>query len=498
MKNKYFWILLISVMVTLIGLIIVQALWIRNALDIKEKLFAQQVNEALTSVVNALQQEETVYYISHEFPSIIDSTQKTDIHDKKTGTIDFPNEINLFSKQKQKNLRANISVVPNKIDSFGGSTMTQEYEISVLNKARLVERIVNRFINSHLKITERLKDKTLKNTIEAEFLLKGIKLSYEYAVTDELGNEYLKSEGFSDSVKKSTYLVRLYPDDIFNQAYFLSLYFPDEQSYIIRSTSFMIISSIVLTTIIIIIISLAIYIIFRQKRLSEIKTDFINNMTHELKTPISTISLASQMLGDNNIPVEQKNIGHLSKLLLDESKRLGLQVEKVLQMAVFDKAQIKLRLKRININDLVNNVLNNFAIQVKNHNGQLIRELNAERAVIIVDEVHITNIIVNLLDNAIKYTSKEPEIQVTTKSTEKGIIISVADNGIGISKENQKKVFEQFYRVPTGNIHNAKGFGLGLSYVKKITEAHKGSVEIESKPGQGSKFSIFLPYEFEE
>jgi len=260
----------------------------------------------------------------------------------------------------------------------------------------------------------------------------------------------------------------------------------------------MIVSSLSLMLIIIIIIGYSVFVIFKQKRLSEIKTDFISNMTHELKTPISTISLASQLLGDTNVSPENKNIESLSKLILDESKRLGVHVEKVLQMAVFEKAQIKLKRKKININDLAASVLNNFSIQLKSRNGKIIKELNAHDPFIFADEVHITNIIVNLLDNALKYCPNDPIIILSTRSNDSGIVIEVKDNGIGISKDNHKKIFEQFYRVPTGNVHNVKGFGLGLSYVKKITEAHNGNVTIESKSGHGSAFSIFIPYQHNE
>lgn len=378
MKNKYFWTLIVVVSATLIGLIVTQAIWIRNALDIKEKLFTQQVNEALTSIVNSLQQEETVYYLSHElYPALADSSNVNDLKfsNASGNYITFSKEISKYSKNKQEQIKANLSVVPTDLSKndnnqnsevLNNEVNSKDYEQTVLNKARIVERIVNRLINSHLKISERVKKKTLEETLEAEFLLKGINLSYEYAVIDETGEPVFKSSKFADSITIAKYTVRLYPDDIFNRPYFLSMYFPGEQKYILKSTSFMIISSIVLSAIIILIISLAIFIIFKQKKLSEIKTDFINNMTHELKTPISTISLASQMLGDTNIPKEQKNIEHLSKLILDESKRLGLQVEKVLQMAVFERAHIKLRLKRLNINELASSVTNNFTIQIKN------------------------------------------------------------------------------------------------------------------------------------
>ena len=239
----------------------------------------------------------------------------------------------------------------------------------------------------------------------------------------------------------------------------------------------------------------AFYIIFKQKRLHIITNDFINNMTHELKTPISTISLASQLLGDTNVSVENKNIEQISKLILDECRRLGSQVEKVLQMAVFERAHFNPLPTRINLNMMIDSILNNFSIQIKSRNGKLFKELNAENPFVFADEVHITNAIINLLDNALKYCQTDPVIILSTRNENNHVVIGVKDNGIGIGKENQKKIFDKFYRVPTGNIHNVKGFGLGLSYVKKIVTAHKGSVNLESKIGIGSTFTIILPNE---
>lgn len=514
MRNRQIWILLIPVMFTLLGLIIIQSVWIRNALDLKEGQFAQQVVSALNSIVTSLEQEETVYHLANELDQPLDTVKyrREPIAQKPNPKkqLTFSNEVYLPLKSEQSNLKARISVVPGEkgtnltlkwnkealrgFHSIENASVTDSAAFSeaVLKKAKFVESIVNRMLNVHLKIEDRIKKSVFENTVRAEILMKGIKLKYEYAVKEETGDIVFKSEGYSDSLDKQKYMVRLYPNDIFNQPYFLVVYFPGEDAYLFRSAGFMIVSSIILTVIIILSICIAIYIIYKQKRLSVVKTDFINNMTHELKTPISTISLASQLLGDANIPAESKNIGQLSKLLLDESKRLGLLVEKVLQMAVFDKTHLKLKPKNVNIHVLIENVINNFSIQLKSRNGKLLKELNAEDPYIVIDEMHVTNIIVNLLENAIKYCELEPVVIISTRNSSNGVIIDVKDNGIGISKENQKKIFDQFYRVPTGNIHNVKGFGLGLSYVKKIAEAHNGSVSLESKPGHGSTFSIYL------
>lgn len=255
----------------------------------------------------------------------------------------------------------------------------------------------------------------------------------------------------------------------------------------------MLFPSFILTLILILCSAFTIFIIFRQKKLSKIKNDFINNMTHEFKTPISTISLASQMLKDNSVETTQSFIDHIAKIINDESKRLTYQVEKVLQMAVFNEARMKLKLKPISVHKIIQNLLPNFTIRVEDRNGNMYQNLDASQDVIMADEVHVSNIISNLLDNAIKYCKDSPEISISTRNKDKGIVISITDNGIGISKEDQKMVFERFFRVHTGNVHNVKGFGLGLSYVKKVVDAHNGEVNVDSVLEKGSKFEVYLP-----
>jgi two-component system phosphate regulon sensor histidine kinase PhoR len=232
---------------------------------------------------------------------------------------------------------------------------------------------------------------------------------------------------------------------------------------------------------------------FKQKRLSQIKNDFVNNMTHELKTPISTISLASQMLKDDSIPAESKNLTYISNIINDESKRLSYQVEKVLKTALFEQGQNKLKRKNINIHSIIENVVKNFDIQVKSRNGVVNVRLSAENPVLYIDEVHFTNIIFNLLDNAVKYSNTEPNITVSTRQNKKGVYLSVSDKGIGIRKQDQKRIFDQFFRVSTGNLHDVKGFGLGLSYVKRIVEEHNGNIKIRSELRRGTTFEIFIP-----
>ena len=274
----------------------------------------------------------------------------------------------------------------------------------------------------------------------------------------------------------------------------VSIHFPDINGYIFSSIRFMI-PSVVFTFVLLVTFVFTIVVIFRQKRYTEIKNDFINNMTHELKTPIASISLAAQMLNDESVTKSPTMMKHLGGVINDESKRLRFLVEKVLQMSMFDRKKAVFKKKEIDLNELVENTANSFALRVEHTGGKIFTDIEAIDSTIYVDEMHFQNVVFNLMDNAVKYRNpdKPLDIYMKTWNDDERLYLSIRDTGIGIKKDNLKKVFDKFYRVHTGNQHDVKGFGLGLAYVKKIVDLHKGEIHVESEYGKGTRFIISLP-----
>ena len=334
--------------------------------------------------------------------------------------------------------------------------------------------------------------------LKTELFNNGIDIPYHFSVTDRDGKEVYRCSDYVHDDEK-IYSRLLFEKDPPAKMGFVNIFFPTLDNYIFSSVKFMI-PSIIFTVVLLITFIFTIYIIFRQKRLTEIKNDFINNMTHEFKTPISTISLAAQMLNDPAVGKSPVMFKHISGVINDETKRLRFQVEKVLQMSMFERQNVTLKKKEIDAHELINGVVNTFRLKVEKNNGTLEAELNAQDPVIFVDEMHFTNVVFNLLDNAVKYKSPDRDIALKIRTwNENGkLCISVEDNGLGIKKENLKKIFDKFYRVHTGNLHDVKGFGLGLAYVKKIIADHKGSIRAESELNVGTKFIITIPLFKEE
>ncbi|MCX6225181.1 MAG: HAMP domain-containing sensor histidine kinase [Bacteroidia bacterium] len=356
-----------------------------------------------------------------------------------------------------------------------------------------IEKLINQILQNEGRIEERLSYSTLDSLIREDFDEKGIALPFEFAVRTGNVRYTLRSVNFNPMVKFQMYKSLLFPHDVRTSPNFLYVYFPTRENYLFRSVGTMAGASLTLALIILIISSVAIYVIFRQKRLSEIKNDFVNNMTHELKTPISTISLASQMLTDKSLSNDSKNLEHISSLIQQESKRLGNQVEKVLQMSIFEEGKMSLKIQPLHFDNLVRQAVEKISLQIQKRNGFIELDLSSGEDPINGDETHLTNVVFNLIDNAMKYCQNDPAIKILTRSTSRNIQVKISDNGIGISKEYIKKIFDKFFRVPTGNVHDVKGFGLGLSYVKKVIEQHHGTISVASEPNSGTTFTLIIP-----
>ncbi len=320
----------------------------------------------------------------------------------------------------------------------------------------------------------------------------GIREKYSYLVVDIFQNPIFSSEGFRNEYISNSIKTQLTTE---NSSYKETLYlhFDESSNYIIRQLGWVIAASILFTIIIISAFALTVRTMFTQKKLSEIKSDFINNMTHELKTPLATISLAIDALVNEKVIHDSDKIRYYSGMIKDENKRMNKQVEKILQAARIERQEIKLNLQELNAHDLIRKVTDNLSLQIQERSGTLSLNLHANRHLVNADEVHFSNIIFNLLDNAIKYSRDQPVINVETVVHNGMLAIKVKDNGIGMNKETQSRVFEKFYRAHTGNLHNVKGFGLGLSYVKAMVDAHNGKIKVESTPGKGTTFIVYLP-----
>jgi two-component system phosphate regulon sensor histidine kinase PhoR len=330
------------------------------------------------------------------------------------------------------------------------------------------------------------------------FMFSGIETPFEFAVIKDgkvQDGAYKKSD--RNDFLKSHYMVQLFPDNIIHQNLIVSVIFPERTNYVLGSMTWLLGGSLAFSIIILATFGLSLFFIIRQKKISEMKSDFINNMTHEFKTPIATISLAADTITNPKVIKDEASIRHFIGLIKKENSRMNKKVETILQIASLDKKEIEFKFENVSIHSIIEKAVETIEIQVHQRNGKIMLKLEAAEPVIYGDGEHLHNLVNNLLDNAIKYSPENPEITVKTANTEKGIMITVEDKGIGMSKSIQSKIFERFYRQALGDVHDVKGFGLGLNYVRAIIDAHKGNVEVTSEPGKGSRFDIFLPFNWE-
>jgi len=367
-----------------------------------------------------------------------------------------------------------------------------------LDRADLLREVMKDLMYTKRPIQERVNRFLLDTLLRKELTEKGITLPFEFAVQANASNGMIFSTASlkSNEWQQRAYKASLFPNETLQGNNLLFVFFPDQQKYILNDMGVMFGGSGILIVVIMACFYMAVSTILHQKKLSDIKNDFINNMTHEFKTPISTIALAADMAQENSRSVGNEVSTRMMRylgIIREENKRLGTHVEKVLQMALLDKGHVKLKRTDANIHDLIEKVLNSQSVQIEQKEGELDLEFEAENEIISCDELHVTNILNNLVDNAIKYSPGKLHLTVKTENENNGVVVSITDQGLGMSKEQTHRIFDTFYRVPTGNVHDVKGFGLGLSYVKKMVEAHDGTVSVQSRPGHGSTFILWLP-----
>ncbi len=436
--KKIFPVITILILFSLLGLIFFQYMWIKSAKDIKDKQVEDNIAQAQYYAATILTQERN---------SLMPLTRKNDLlfpGDKLQMQYFKPSVIKRFSKDEI------AEIIRMGFNKFNLKDYPFEFNVSVNS------------ING---------DQVYSDNFYKYYLDSANNLNHVFALEPASGSnlENLVSEEF------------------------LSIIVPHQKGLIWREMIWFVLGAVLFTIIITTAFFITVRTLLKQKKLSEIKSDFINNMTHEFKTPLATISLAVDALKNEKVSANKEKSDYFTGIIKEENKRMNKQVETILQAALLDKKEVQLNMKRLLAHDIIINVLNNINLQVEEKGGKIDVELEAENDLIMADEVHFTNVINNLLDNAVKYSKDNLHIKLSTKNSGNHLRIKIEDNGIGMNKETLHRIFEKFYRAHTGNVHNVKGFGLGLSYVKTMIDAHHGHIKAESVLGKGSSFTISLP-----
>ena len=526
-------------LISIAGIIFVQIKWIKKSVGINNEIFNNTVYFALADVAQTLESNRQTAFLNSYNASVEQKNQLNNNsvsgylsinHFSSEAGSGFEININSFLQPpytspgintNQLNFNAippgftsDTAIVPDAFPEFSGTrtnTVTQEFNSGILDKSLSSEEFtaqVQNRINDLQVQGSKMIDELLnweKNIVidknEVRYWLKqrlsysGINTPFEFAIVKDgkISDGYFKQAKEAE-FKKSLYKTPLFSDGIYKQDVVLSVVFPQKSDYVLGSMVWILGGSLLFSLIILATFGVSLYFIIHQKKVSEMKSDFINNMTHEFKTPIATISLAADTITNPKVINDEAGVKHFIAMIKKENSRMNKQVETILQIASLDKKEMDFEFEEVSIHELIERAVETIEIQVLQKEGNIHMNLQAVNSTILGDQEHLTNLFHNLLDNANKYSPEKPDISVSTINKPNGILISFEDKGIGMSKAIQSKIFEKFYRQSSGNIHNVKGFGLGLSYAKAIIEAHKGSINVISEPGEGARFDIFLPF----
>jgi two-component system phosphate regulon sensor histidine kinase PhoR len=605
MKKRNFWFITGLMTVALLGVVVMQLYYIKQAYSLNSQLFEQNVNQALSQVVSKVQRryaykhynkkdvewrskrrmdranqikaiaqlkeqqlkdererrfnqqkriladlnfQDSVIRAEFLYPTIVSEAEFIALGDQEKTPLNFDVSIgldenfnmvngkmrNTFKQENAKTFTMGLSKLPDSIRYLAYSKVDgRPYKISLPSvdaglaaKFRSEEAIAERRYQESLKqlesdtswlyntgdvdvveeaakemhnvnepLTQRISKDVLDTLIRKELLNKNITLDYDFWVKLAKRDSVLYSKAsnpIDEVIPSNTFKTTLF-NDIIRDPGMLYLSFPDKNAAIFNTMRVTMASSGILLLVLLFIFSYTLYTILRQKKVSEMKNDFINNMTHEFKTPVATIMIASEALKDPEVVEDTSRINRLAGIIYDENVRLGNHIERVLSIARLEKNELQLERNAVDMNDLIVAVTDSMHLQLQKHGATLSLKLDALQSTIVGDELHLSNVMYNLLDNAIKYSADAPQITCRTRNTERSLIIEVADQGIGITKEHSKRIFDQFYRVPTGNLHDVKGFGLGLNYVQDIVKQLGGTIKVQSEKDKGTVFIITLP-----
>lgn len=517
MNKRLFGILIALMTLSLLGIISVQVYWIMNAYQTKEEQFTVNVRQVLLSASKRIQLKETEHFYALS-SALADSLEKPDnvhiseliytIHnDDNTETYIF------YDGVMEENYKLTSDFLDTTTDSIDFKKVINNKKITKIlssmegtqGKTQSIHEVFSRLrdyerkqfedafsdIASRFPIHTRVSNEEIKEIVKEELDAFGIHTPFDFAVFDGNLATSVRSSGFYMDPEK-TYKVPLFVNKLMQTNYELYINFPEKKKEVLGSMIGMIILTIVFTAVILLAYGSAISQIFRQRQLADIKTDFINNMTHELKTPIATINLALDALKNPKVQENKESRDKYLNMLREENKRMLQQVENVLRISKLENNELDLPKEKLKLHDLIEDAISHVELMVENRGGYIQTHFGALQSGVLVNESHMINVLVNILDNAIKYSEDVPKIDIYTENSKDYIIVKIRDQGIGIEKQYLDKIFDKFYREPSGDIHNVKGHGLGLAYVHRILDEHDATIDVESEKGKGSTFIFKL------
>jgi len=498
--------LLAAISIALLGLMAIQVKWMRDTMALREAQYQRTVDNALFAVCDRLEQLEKMHDLKRHKAGRrllvkLDAMRRADNDERSVEeevVIDLDTTI---GQELSEPPDVPMPTGPERVEQLAAEALAPGLEAKDdEDHEAMISDMVRGILANELArdIRDRIDPRLLDSLITVEFASNGIMGQFHYGVFDAEGNPVeLGSTLHRDSLvtANSPYREKLFRHDLAGPTYYLHVEVPGQRGQLWGDLLPLLFISALFMAIIVLAFVFTIRTIYRQKRLGEIRNDLVNNLTHELKTPISTIGLACEALSDPSIPKTEQQVRTFVGMIRDENKRLGALVENVLQSAVLESGHMLLKRVDLDLHALVHEVVRSSSIQLSRRNGRIDLDLKAEIHHVSGDRIHLTNLLYNLIDNAVKYAEQEPRIRIATTNDDQGVTVSITDNGIGIAPSEHRKIFDRLYRVPTGNLHNAKGFGMGLSYVRTVVERHGGRIKLDSAPGRGSTFHIIIPFE---